>query len=133
MPNQKKGKNGGKGTDHAKRGLTTKDDDHEYGVITKKLGGGKFLIRLHMQTKEVIGRLCGKLKYKGNKKQNYAEVDSVVLVGMRDFQDNVVDIVQVYSHEEANRLKKMGEYIEEIAEKDNNDTIEEANFDFDDI
>jgi initiation factor 1A len=92
--------------------LVLKDDDSEYGVVTKKLGNGRFTVRLNMRKDEMLARLCGRFKHGRHKKNNWVDVDTVVLVGMREFQSNVVDIIHVYDYAEARQLKKMGELID---------------------
>lgn len=117
------------------RSLLEKEDGTEYGIVTKVLGGGRFSVKLNLQHKEVIGKICGKLKYKGNKKSNFIELGSVVLVGVRDFQDKVVDIVYLYTPEEVKKMKKSGMIAEENTAGDDIETLPEiaddTGFDFD--
>lgn len=94
-----------------------KDDNTEYGLVTKKLGCGRFQIILNLNNKEVIGQLSGRLKK--NKKQNFVDIDSVVLVGLRDFQNTIVDIIHVYDNNERKRLKKESEIFFEETKVDN--------------
>lgn len=108
-----KGKKKGGSTIKEQRQLLIKDDEHNYGTVMKKLGGSKFSLKMNLVEKEVIGRLCGKFKYKSNKKRNWVDIGTLVLVGLRDFQDNIVDIVHVYDNNEVRQLRKMGEIIEE--------------------
>jgi initiation factor 1A len=70
------------------------------------------MIRLNMRKDEMLARLCGRFKHGRHKKNNWVDVDTVVLVGMREFQSNVVDIIHVYDYAEARQLKKMGELID---------------------
>lgn len=119
-----------------KRILKTKEEYEEYGLVTKTLGGGNFKIKLNLQNKEVIGKVRGKLKKGSQKKENWVEVDSIVLVSYRDFQDAKVDILYVYTHEEAKTLRKTGEIIfedntkEETGKEHNED---DCVFDFSEI
>jgi len=118
------------------RSLVCKNDETEYGLVTKKLGNGRFSIRLNMQNREVIGRLCGKFRHGPSKKNNWVDVDTVVLVGLRDFQDDTVDIVHVYDSTEVRQLRKSGELLDESVHPTENDSskqFEEALFDFDEI
>ena len=112
-----------------------KDDDHEYAFVTKKLGGGKFLVRLNLQNREIIGRICGKLRHGISKKNNIIDVGSVVLVGFRDFQDTTVDIVHKYENSDINMLKKSGQLIENLDFKHNDNDIQDKDigFDFEDL
>jgi initiation factor 1A len=97
----------------SKRALEYKTDDTEYGLVTKALGGGRFLVKINLQNREVIGKIRGKFKKGAMKSANIVEVGTIVLVGMRDFQEKMVDIVHVYKAEEARQLKKEGEILEE--------------------
>jgi hypothetical protein len=64
-----------------------------------------------------------------NKRSNWVDVDSIVLVGLRQFQTNVVDIVHVYSAVEARKLQEHGVQIGEKANSDEK-SEEEQPFDF---
>ena len=93
---------------------------------------------LNMQPKEVIGKICGKFRHGAKKKANWVDIGSVVLVGIRDFQDNVVDIVYVYTSPEVRKLKKSGALMEDVEIKDDNEPCfdgdaENADVDFRDI
>lgn len=116
------------------RTLVIKSEDHEYGLVTKKLGNGRFGIKLNISNKEVIGRICGKFRHRKTKKNNWIDIDSVVLVGLRDYQNNIVDIVHVYTPDEVRILKKEGEFFSD--EKSRKDDIEQnidIGFDFNSI
>ena len=123
------------------RSLLEKPEGTEYGVVTKKLGGSNFSVKLNGDNKEVIARLCGKFKYKSNKKKNHVDVQSIVLVGIRDFQDGKVDLVYLYTAAEVRQLKKLGvlqlddsliNLNDGLQTNDSND-INNIGFDFDDI
>jgi translation initiation factor 1A len=113
------------------RSLILKTYDHEYGVVTKKLGNGRFSVRLNITNKEVNARVCGKFRTKKGKKNNWVEVDTVVLVGLRDFQDDIVDIVHVYTPEEVRQLKKEGEYLVDNGGREGDTTTENDDIGFD--
>lgn len=120
------------------RALLQKEDGSEYGLVTKKLGSGRFSVRLNMQNREVIGRLCGKFRKGSQKAANWVDIDSVVLVGIRDFQEGVVDIIHVYDQNEVRQLKKSGEFVEESVRPDGGDNtndnhVDDDPFDFDEI
>lgn len=107
--------------------------ENEYGFVTKKLGGSNFSIKLHLQEREVIGHIVGKLRRGNNKKSNWVDVGSVVLLGMRDFQDKKVDILYVYSPEEVRKLKKSGEIVENVEMITSEVLLDEAEFQFEEI
>ena len=118
------------------RSILTKDDDHEYGLVTKVLGGSRFLIRLNLQETQVVGRLCGKFKKGSAKKANWVAANTWVLVGLRDYQDNAVDIVHVYNDSEVRRMKKDGTLIdiEQPSEgKETTPCVEDDSWIFDEI
>lgn len=120
------------------RALVEKNDNTEYGLVTKKLGSSRFCVKLNMQNKEVIARVRGKFRHSREKKINWIDINSVVLVGLRDYQDNIVDIIYVYNNDEIRQLKKIGEFVEESIRADSiidGETPDDDNcgFDFDEI
>lgn len=129
MPKNNKKK---KATPKIEHETMQKDDDHEYAIVTKTLGDGKFRLKLNLSDREIIGRVCGKLKQRSKRKSNWVDVGSVVMVGIRDFQDKIVDIVYVFVPDEIRRLKKDG-----VLSGDVKENVEEADedlgFDFNEI
>lgn len=136
MPKKTKSFKKSNGEEKAVRKLSEKGDDTNYGMVTKVLGNCHFMVRLNIENKEVYARLCGKFRKGSKKRENFVNVNSVVLVGLRDFEDDKVDIIHVYKPEEVRQLKKSGEYIEESM-RDGDDTQavieEETPFDFEEI
>jgi len=135
MPkNDKKKKN--HTADKEERKLLEKTEDTEYGIVTKKLGCSRFLVRPNLKVNEIIGKICGKYR-KGNiKKSNWVDIGSVVLIGLRDYQDNTVDIIYVYNPQEIRQLKKMGVILFDTAEQETDGKIDELvdeSFDFSEI
>jgi translation initiation factor 1A len=124
------------GDQNVVRNLAQKGDYTNYGMVTKVLGNCHFMVKLNMENREVYARLCGKFRKGSNKRDNYVNLNSVVLVALRDFEDDKVDIIHVYKPEEVRQLKKSGEYIEESM-RDSDDTEtrveEDTPFDFEDI
>jgi len=116
------------------RALEYKEEGEEYGLVSRKLGGGRFLVRLNMQNKEIIAKVRGKFKKGASKAKNFVDIDTVVLVSLRDFQD-AGDIVYVYNPAEVRQLKKSGDFVEEsVRPKEDGDIPEEDDvFDFTEI
>nr|UXY87832.1 eukaryotic translation initiation factor 1A [Cryptomonas curvata] len=86
-----------------KRELIFKEDGQEYGQVLKMLGNG----RCDVYCFDGIKRLChirGKLK-----KKIWINIGDVVLIGLRDFQENKGDIILKYSIDESRCLKIYGE------------------------
>jgi len=104
-----KGKGGknrrrGKGGDSdEKRELVLKEEGQEYGQVLRMLGNG----RLEAACFDGKMRLChirGKMR-----KRVWVNTGDIVLVTLRDFQDEKGDVVLKYSADEARQLKAMGE------------------------
>jgi len=103
-----KGKGGkarrrGKNTiDDEKREITLKTDGQEYAQVVRMLGNG----RLEAHCFDGKTRLChirGKMR-----KKVWVNQGDIVLIGLRDFQDDKADVIMKYTSEEARRLKVQG-------------------------
>eukprot|EP00448_Togula_jolla_P022515 CAMPEP_0170589910 /NCGR_PEP_ID=MMETSP0224-20130122/11591_1 /TAXON_ID=285029 /ORGANISM="Togula jolla, Strain CCCM 725" /LENGTH=144 /DNA_ID=CAMNT_0010913677 /DNA_START=49 /DNA_END=483 /DNA_ORIENTATION=- len=112
MPKNKLGGNKAKrakgGTQDAKRELIFKEDGQEYGQVTRMLGNGRCEVSCFDSTK----RLChirGKMR-----KKVWVNQGDIVLVSLRDFQDEKGDIIVKYSSEEARNLKTYNELPEGV-------------------
>merc|ERR1719473_1106122 len=82
-----------------KRELIFKEDGQEYGQVLRMLGNG----RLEAYCFDGTKRLCH-IRGKMRKKVWVAQGD-IVLISLRDFQDEKGDIILKYSAEEARNLK----------------------------
>ena len=91
------------------RNFVEKEEGTEYAQVIKALGSGRFTVQLNLQTKQIIARVRGKFKHGVKKKANFVNVGSIVLVSLRDFQEDVADIIHIYDNSEANKLKKSGQ------------------------
>jgi translation initiation factor IF-1 len=113
------------------RPLLLKDDYTDYAIATKKLGGGRFTLKMNITEKEMIGKICGKLRNGKMKKLHEVDVKSIVLVGIRDYAEgtekkkktDTVDIIYVYNQQEARLLVKNGEFIMNSVYEDTDDII----------
>merc|ERR1719262_284914 len=93
----------GKGTSDTKRELIFKEDGQEYGQVIRMLGNGRCEVSCFDGTK----RLChirGKMR-----KKVWVNQGDIVLVSLRDFQDEKGDIIVKYTADEARNLKTYGE------------------------
>jgi len=106
MPKNKLGGNKAKrakGTEKVKKELEFKEDGQEYGQVQRMLGNG----RCEVQCFDNVKRLChirGKMR-----KKVWVNQGDIVLVSLRDFQDEKGDIITKYTAEEARNLKTYGE------------------------
>merc|ERR1712185_502405 len=95
----KKVKRGKGDTNNEKRELIFKEDGQEYGQVQRMLGNGRCEVQCFDGTK----RLChirGKMR-----KKVWVNQGDIVLVSLRDFQDEKGDIIHKYQADEARNLK----------------------------
>lgn len=136
MP-KNKGKGGknrrrGKNESEEKRELIFKEDGQEYAQVLKMLGNG----RLEAQCIDGTKRLChirGKMR-----KKVWVNMGDIILVGLRDYQDEKADVILKYMADEARSLKAYGELPDNIRVNETDiggdDDDENAEFfDFEDI
>ena len=95
--NKKKGGFGGK------RELVYAEDGQEYGQIQKLLGSGRMSC-LCFDGIERLVKVRGKFK-----RRVWVNVNDIVLVNVREFEETKGDIVHVYYYDEAKQLKQQGE------------------------
>ena len=99
-----KAKKAKKVTVEISRILEFKEDGQEYGQITKTLGGARFEINC-FDKKQRLGHSRGALK----KKKVFVKMGDIVLVSLRDYQDEKCDILMVYNPKEVKELIKLAE------------------------
>lgn len=108
-----------------KEDLIFKEQDQEYATVLKLLGD----CRVEVDCKDGIKRIAhirGKMK-----KKVYINTGDLVLIGLRNFEDNKADIIHRYSPEDVKALKSYGEFGQE--EKEEKKEIEDCAFEFDEI
>ncbi|KAK7389869.1 hypothetical protein VNO78_25165 [Psophocarpus tetragonolobus] len=98
--NRKRGKNE---ADDEKRELVFKEDGQEYAQVLRMLGNGRCEAMCIDGTK----RLCH-IRGKMHKKVWIAAGD-IILLGLRDYQDDKADVILKYLPDEARLLKAYGE------------------------
>lgn len=105
-----KGKKGGKnvrrgkgGGGDEKRELNLKEEGQEYAQVVRMLGNGR-VEAMCFDGKTRLGNIRGKLR-----KRVWINPGDIVLVGLRDFQDDKCDIILKFSPDEARQLKTLGE------------------------
>jgi len=135
MP-KNKGKGGknrrrGKNESEEKRELIFKEDGQEYAQVLRMLGNG----RLEAQCIDGIKRLChirGKMR-----KKVWVNMGDIILVGLRDYQDEKADVILKYMADEARSLKAYGELPDNIrvnaTDAFGEDEDRDEYFDFEDV
>ena len=130
--NRRRGKND---NELDKRELIFKEDGQEYAQVVRMLGNG----RLEAFCFDGTTRLChirGKMR-----KKVWVSAGDIILLGLRDFQDEKADVIHKYNADEARNLKAYGELpetarINETAvdmAMDDGDGEDDIGIDFDDI
>ncbi|KAM0751059.1 nucleic acid-binding protein, partial [Meredithblackwellia eburnea MCA 4105] len=122
--NRRRGKND---TEGEKRELVFKEDGQEYAQVTKMLGNGR-VEAMCFDGEKRLAHIRGKMR----KKVWIAQGD-IVLLSLRDFQDDKADVIQKYTSDEARNLKAYGE-LPETAKINETETFaqedDECNFEF---
>jgi translation initiation factor 1A len=104
----------------------------EYAQVTRMLGNG----RLEAFCFDGVNRLChirGKLR-----KRVWIGVGDIVLLGLREFQDQKADIILKYDGDEARSLKAYNELPETVQINAGTEALDgeefgDDNFDFDEV
>ncbi|CAF1114204.1 unnamed protein product [Adineta steineri] len=116
--NRRRGKNE---NDDVKRELILREEGQSYAQVTRILGNGH-LEAFCFDTAGGKKRLChirGKLR-----KKQWINQGDVILVGLRDYQDDKADVIMRYLADEARELKRIREIPDNIniAESTTNNT-----------
>lgn len=108
----KGGKAGRRGKNHTTapgaKDLLLKEPGQEYAQANKMLGSGN----IEAYCFDGKTRLChvrGKMA-----KKVWINLGDIILIGLRDFQDNKADIIGKYTPEEVRQLRKLGELPEGV-------------------
>lgn len=112
--------------------LILKEEGQEYGQVLKLLGGSR-INAMCFDGKERLCIIRGAIK-----KRTSIHVGDIILVSLRDFQDNKADIIHKYSSEDATQLKKKGllpphVVVGNIQDNDIDDEISDYEVAFEDI
>ncbi|GAA93780.1 hypothetical protein E5Q_00426 [Mixia osmundae IAM 14324] len=98
--NRRRGKNE---NESEKRELVFKEDGQEYAQVTKMLGNGRLEAQCFDGEKR-LAHIRGKMR-----KKVWINQGDIILISLRDFQDDKADVIQKYSPDEARNLKAYGE------------------------
>lgn len=95
--------------------LRYKEEDQQYAQIKKCQGNCRFQLFV-FDGKERLGILCGAMR-----KRKFVNLMDVVLVSLREFEDEKCDIIDVYDDNEVRKLKQEKEIPENIQLEEVND------------
>ncbi|KAI1307037.1 Translation initiation factor 1A [Mortierella claussenii] len=127
--NRRRGKNENEGE---KRELVFKEDGQEYAQVLKMLGNGRVEAQCFDGEKR-LAHIRGKMR-----KKVWINQGDIILISLRDFQDDKADVILKYNTEEARNLKAYGE-LPESAKINETDTFQgsedelDVEFDIDEI
>ncbi|KAF9581372.1 Translation initiation factor 1A [Lunasporangiospora selenospora] len=123
--NRRRGKNE---NEDEKRELVFKEDGQEYAQVIKMLGNGRIEAQCFDGEKR-LAHIRGKMR-----KKVWINQGDIVLISLREFQDEKADVILKYNTDEARNLKAYGE-LPEHAKINETDTFqgdeEEADIEFD--
>ena len=105
MPNTKGGKKhkrNKKQNDFIEKALRLKEEDQEYAQITDCLGNCRFTV-MCFDGKERLATMCG-----GMRGRKFVNQNDIVLVSLREWQDEKCDIIDNYSDNHTKKLKSKG-------------------------
>jgi translation initiation factor 1A len=132
MPNRGGGKKHkrGKGDAEGSRELQFAGPEEQYALVNKMLGGSNIEVLLAPNDKR-IARIRGSLR----NRRSWVRPGDLVLVGIRPYEENKVDMIHTYTPDEHMMLKSYGElHFQEdgtAVENSNADSAGELEFDID--
>jgi len=108
------------------RSLLTKTDGQEYARVEKMLGDRQVWLYAY-DGQERRGKIRGNMR-----KRCWITPGDHVLISLRDFSENCVDVIHKYNDDEVRRLKKSGELVD-LGKQDDLPDIDETSIPEDDI
>ena len=90
-----------------KRELIFKEDGQEYATIIDMLGSGRCNIKIIDSNVKCLGIIRGGMRK--NKSKNFIRKDDIVLISLREYQEEKVDIIHLYTFDEVKSLIEYGE------------------------
>ena len=125
-----KNKQGGKkfkkhvGEKDADRELVFAESDQTYGIVTKLLGNCRIDCDCSDNKKRQV-HIRGKMR-----KKEWLNIGDVILMSIREFEDNKADSLMKYKPHEVKRLKQLGEIPDSFKQ---NETLVNENLDEDNL
>merc|ERR1719321_2580506 len=92
-----------KNNNSAKREVVLKEDGQEYAQVLKMLGNGR-LEALCVDSKTRLCHIRGKMR-----KKVWINPGDIILLGLRDFQDEKADVILKYNSDEVKFLRNYKE------------------------
>lgn len=109
----------GKKDGYVTKALRLKEEGQEYAQITACKGNCRFDVKC-FDGKDRIAILCGKMR-----KRVFVNMQDIVLVSIRDFQDDKCDIIDLYGDTHVHQLKSGNHIPDFITKNEENEFCEE--------
>ena len=87
------------------RPLDLPDESQEFALVNKLMGNGRAtvtFVKNNSETVNALGIISGKLR----KRKQWVIAGNFVIISVRDFEKDKVDIIHVYKEHEMNELKR---------------------------
>ena len=101
--------------------VLNKAGETDYGLVTKMLGNKRVEVIIFSSGKHIQCKIAGHVR-------TWVTKDDIVLVGLRDFQEDRADVVHKYTNDEARKLMRSGFIPSSLNDKLHNNN--ESNVDF---
>ena len=111
----------GKNENETKRELIFKEPGQEYALVEKMLGNGR-LTAYCFDGKTRLGHIRGKLK-----KKVWIMNGDIILIGLREFEDDKCDVLHKYTPDETRALKGYQEIPENVKVNENDPNSNQGN------
>lgn len=130
MPKNKIGGSGAKkaaakNSQQAARHIPFKEELQDYGVVQNLLGSGRLKVLCLTDKVERLGTIRGNMY-----KKVWINKDDIILVSLREYQDDKCDVIFKYKPDEVKILKKQGQIpkeLETVKEENEEELIEFGN------
>jgi len=86
--------------------LIIKEEQETYGQVLNALGNNRLMVKCFSDGKDRVCTIRGSMR-----KKIWINKNDIVLVSLRDFQDDKADIIHKYDESDVKKLKKMNEII----------------------
>jgi len=84
--------------------LILKEDQETYGQVISALGNNRLMVKCFSDGKDRICTIRGSMR-----KKIWINKNDIVLVSLREFQDDKADIIHKYDEFDVKKLKKLNE------------------------
>ena len=111
----KKGKRTKKGDNEESKTIPLAEQGQLYAIVEKMLGNRRMTVRCSDE-QERMAIIPG--KFKG--RRSWIDPGMLILLNIRDFQDDKADVVYIYDNKESNRLKRQG-HLDALYDQDNDE------------